>query len=145
MQEHQTTRDRPTGQTTGTDQRGVHRVSAPVTILRLHQEAETLRGEPAWQQGDRNARTFAKEGDLRVVLVTMKSGAILKEHQAPGTAVVQALTGHILLHVSGESVNLQAGELVILEAGLPHDVEAMEESAFTITMGWSADIGTARG
>lgn len=145
MQEHQTTRDRPTGQTTGTDQRGARTVNAPVTILRLHQEAAALRGEPAWQQGDRNAKTFVMEGDVRLVLVTMKSGAILKEHKAPGTAIVQALSGHILLHVSGESVDLQAGELVILEANLPHDVEAMEESAFTITIAWTAGGGSGRG
>jgi quercetin dioxygenase-like cupin family protein len=125
------------GQTSGSDQRPPHELSGPVTVLRLLEEAQALRQEPAWQQNDRNAKTFVKEADLRLVLTTLKQGAIVKEHRAPGTATVQTLSGRIRLRLPGQSIELPAGELVVLERDLPHDVEALEESAFVITIAWS--------
>ena len=138
-------RARPPGQTSGSSQRAPHKLSAPVTVLDLPQEVATLRGEPAWQQSDRNAKTFVKEDDLRVVLTVLKQGAIVKEHRAPGTAVVQALSGRIRLRIEGRAVELSSGEVVVLERSLPHDVEALEESAFAITIAWPATLGDDRG
>src|SRR3954470_10613814 len=88
MQESSGGRERPIGQTSGSTQRPPHELGAAVTALDLSHEVATLRGEPAWQQSDRNAKTFVKEADLRVVLTVLKRGAIVKEHRAPGTAVV---------------------------------------------------------
>jgi quercetin dioxygenase-like cupin family protein len=102
----------------------------------LRDEAAALRREPAWQQGDRNAKTFVKAGDLRLVLTTLKQGAVVKEHRAPGSAVVQTLSGRIRLRSRDQDVELPAGSLVVLEPNLSHDVEALEESAFTITIAW---------
>ncbi|MDP8923156.1 MAG: AraC family ligand binding domain-containing protein [Chloroflexota bacterium] len=131
------TPERPPGQTSGSAQRPPHELSGPVTVLDLLDEAHALRREPAWTQGDRNAKTFIKEADLRVVLTVLKHGAIIREHQAPGTAVVQVLTGRVRLRVPGQDIELPAGRLLILERDLPHDVEALEESAFVISIGWS--------
>jgi quercetin dioxygenase-like cupin family protein len=107
-----------------------------VTVLNLLEEAAALRREPSWEQNDRNAKTFVKANDLRLVLTTLKQGAIVKEHRAPGSAVVQTLSGRIRLGLPDQSVELPTGALVVLEPNLPHDVEALEESAFTITIAW---------
>src|SRR4051794_22261694 len=72
MQEPSAGRDRPVGQTSGTTQRPPHELETAVTFLDLSREATALRGEPAWQQNDRNARTFVKEADLRMVLTVLK-------------------------------------------------------------------------
>jgi quercetin dioxygenase-like cupin family protein len=107
-----------------------------VTALNLLDEAAALRREPTWEQSDRNAKTFVKADDLRLVLTMLKQGAIVKEHRAPGSAVVQTLSGRIRLGLPNQTVELPAGALVVLEADLPHDVEALEESAFTIAIAW---------
>ena len=60
----------------------------------------------------------------------------MKEHRAPGSAVVQTLSGRIRLGLPDQTVELPTGALVVLEPNLPHDVEALEESAFTITIAW---------
>jgi quercetin dioxygenase-like cupin family protein len=139
-------RARPIGQTGGSSQREPRELSAAVTVLDLSQEVAALRREPAWQQNDRNAKTFVKEADLRVVLTVLKQGAIVKEHQAPGTAVVEALSGRIRLRIADQAVDLSAGQIVVLEPNLPHDVEALEESAFAITIAWpAAVVGDERG
>lgn len=140
MQETQESRARPAGQTSGTDRRPPHELSEPVTALDLLDEAARLRREPTWQQSDRNAKTFVKATDLRLVLTTLKQGAIVKEHRAPGSAVVQTLSGRIRLGLADQSVERPAGALVVLEPNLPHDVEALEESAFSITIAWPSGI-----
>jgi quercetin dioxygenase-like cupin family protein len=147
MQEPRRERDRPIGQTSGTTQRPPHELDTAVTILDLAQEGALLRREPAWQQNDRNAKTFVKAADLRVVLTVLKQGATVKEHRAPGTAVVQAVSGRIRLRIAHQAVELSTGQAVILERDVPHDVEALEESAFTITIAWSgaaSDEGRGR-
>lgn len=136
MQDARPGRERPAGQTSGTDWRPPHELQEPVTALDLLDEAARLRQEPTWQQGDRNAKTFVKANDLRLVLTTLKQGAVVKEHRAPGSAVVQTLSGRIRLRLADQAVDLPAGALVVLEPNLPHDVEALEESAFAITIAW---------
>ena len=136
MQETQGSRARPVGQTSGTDRRPPHALREPVTALDLLDEAARLRQEPTWEQSDRNAKTFVKATDLRLVLTTLKQGAIVKAHRAPGSAVVQTLSGRIRLGLPDQTVELPPGALVALEPNLPHDVEALEESAFTITIAW---------
>jgi quercetin dioxygenase-like cupin family protein len=134
------------GQTSGSIQRPPHELDTPVTVLDVAQEAALLRREPAWQQNDRNAKTFVKAADLRVVLTVLKRGAIVKEHRAPGTAVVQAVSGRIRLRMADQAVELSPGQAVVLERDVPHDVEGVEESAFLITIAWSgAAPGEERG
>jgi len=116
-----------------------------VTTLNLLDEAAALRREPTWQQSDRNAKTFVNAGDLRLVLMTLRQGAIVKEHRAPGSAVVQMLIGCIRLGLPDQTVELPAGALVVLEPNLPHDVEALEESAFAITVAWPPGEKTTHG
>ena len=136
MQDARAGRERPVGQTSGTDRRPPHELREPVTALDLLDEAAALRRDPAWEQSDRNAKTFVKAADVRLVLTTLKQGAIVKEHRAPGSAVVQTLSGRIRLGLPDQAVELPTGALVVLEPNLPHDVEALEESAFTITIAW---------
>ncbi len=138
MQDSMDAQKRAPGQTSGSAQRPSHDLHEPITVLDLLDEAEALRREPAWAQGDRNAKTFVKEGDLRVVLTVMKQGAALREHKVPGTALIQVLSGRVRLGASGKDVELSSGRLLILERDLPHDLEAVEESAFVISIAWSA-------
>ena len=65
MQESRGGRERPIGQTSGSTQRPPHELSAAVTALDLLAGGRRAPTEPAWQQSDRNAKTFVKEADLR--------------------------------------------------------------------------------
>jgi quercetin dioxygenase-like cupin family protein len=98
-------------------------------VAQLHQEA-------AWLHGGRNAKTLVKEPDFRIVLVALRAGGRLEEHRAAGRISVQTLTGHVRLHAAGIEVDLPAGRPVSLEHEVPHAVEALEESAFLLTIAW---------
>ncbi len=98
-----------------------------------------LRKEAAYEASGYTARTLVREPDLRVVLVVLKSGARMVDHQAERTASVHTLSGRLRLHLPGKPVDLPARHLLALEAGLRHDVEALEQSAFLLTIGWRDD------
>jgi quercetin dioxygenase-like cupin family protein len=110
----------------------------PILSFDLNGELKRLREENAWQAG-RNSKTLVKHPDFRVVLTVLKSGVRLHEHKAAGRISVQAVAGHIRMHVQGDVFDLPAGHLLALERALPHDVEALEDSAFLLTIAWPED------
>ena len=107
----------------------------PVLSFDLGTEIERLRGEDAWQSG-RNSKTLVKHSDFRVVLTVLQRDARLHEHKAAGGISVQIVAGHIRMHVQDRVIDLPAGHLLVLERALPHEVEAVEDSAFLLTIAW---------
>jgi quercetin dioxygenase-like cupin family protein len=97
-----------------------------------------MRREDAYEREGHTARTLVREQDLRIVLVVMKAGARIAEHRATDTASVHTLSGHVRLQLPDKAADLPAGRLLVLERGLRHDVEAVAESAFLLTLGWQA-------
>ncbi len=95
-----------------------------------------MREEEAYVRDGHTGRTLTREPDLRIVLVVMKAGSRMAEHHADATASIQVLGGQLRLHIQDRTVDLPAGRLLVLERGLRHDVEAVGESAFLITLGW---------
>jgi quercetin dioxygenase-like cupin family protein len=101
----------------------------------INGEIERLRGENAWQ-GGRNSKTLVKHPDFRVVLTVLKSKARLHEHKAAGRISVQTVAGHIRMHIESKVFDLPVGHLLVLERAIAHDVEALEDSAFLLTIAW---------
>jgi quercetin dioxygenase-like cupin family protein len=95
-----------------------------------------LRQQDAYLRDGHTARTVVREDDLRIVLIVMRAGARIAEHRAGETASVQGLRGHVRFRLPEKTVELPSGSLLVLEKGLPHDAEALEESAFLLTLGW---------
>lgn len=109
----------------------------PLLRFNLQDEVLQLRNEDSWQrETGRSSKTLAKYPDFRIVLVLMKTGTQMKEHHADARLSIHALQGKIRIHLPDQRVDLAAGELVALDYAIPHDVEALEESAFLITISW---------
>ncbi len=104
--------------------------------LDLAEELAQLRDEAMWHRAGRHARTLVKDADLRVVLIALRAGNRMEEHHAPGRITIQALVGRLALRVGERTVALPAGHVLTLGPGIPHDVEAREESAFLLTIAW---------
>jgi len=99
----------------------------------LNAQIEQLKCEPAWQNG-RNAKTMVKYPDFRIVLMLMKAQTRIDEHHADGRISVQTIAGHIRMHVAGKDFDLSVGHLLALDQEVRHDVEALEDSAFLLTI-----------
>lgn len=95
-----------------------------------------LRREDAYERDGHTARTLVRDGDIRIVLIVMRAGARIAEHRANETASIHALSGRVRLRLSDRDAELFAGSLLVLERDLRHDVEALAESAFLLTLGW---------
>jgi quercetin dioxygenase-like cupin family protein len=134
MSDTQTIRPRHAGETSGSTQRPPQRLDLPTMSFDLLSEQELLRREESYRGGDRNAKTLVKEHGLSVVLTVMRSGARLQEHKTAGPISVQTLAGHIRLHALEDTFDLPVGHVVMLGGAIVHDVEAVEESAFLLTI-----------
>src|SRR5579884_2624399 len=103
----------------------------PLRVVKLDDAVATLKQEPAWQRDTRLARTLTKEGRLRLVLTIMRAGARLHEHKAEGALTLHCVEGSLLLRIpENHPIELAAGELIVLDAGISHGVEAVTECAF---------------
>lgn len=101
----------------------------------LHQEIADAATKKPWPSGQ-YARTLFKKHDFRVLLINMDRGAHMKEHHADGTLSVQILKGKLRVNVAGKPHELSAGNLFTLAGSIRHDVEALEDSAFLLTISW---------
>jgi len=97
-----------------------------------------MRQEDAYAKGGHTARTLVRTPDQRIVLIVMKAGARLAEHQASESASLQVVGGHVRLHLPDRVVDLDANQLLVLAGGIRHDVEATSESSLLLTLSWHA-------
>lgn len=112
-------------------------MASPFLEFDLTAEVDRLHSEATWNTGQ-NARTLMKYDDFRVVLTALKANAHIPEHQTNGRISVHVLSGHIRLNASGRTFDLLPGSLLALDQGVPHGVEALQESAFLLTIAWPA-------
>lgn len=110
-------------------------LTAPLLTLDLNREIEQLKSEERWQSGH-TAKTLAKYSDFRIVLIVMKSGGRLEKHRTEGRISVHTLNGRIRFTTAARSVELGAGQMLTLEHDIPHDIEAVVDSAFLLTISW---------
>lgn len=101
----------------------------------LNQEIADAAAKKPWPSGH-YAKMLFKKHDFRVVLMNMDRGSHMKEHHADGTISVQVLKGKIRVNIGGHSHELAAGSLFTLAASIRHDVEALDDSAFLLTISW---------
>jgi quercetin dioxygenase-like cupin family protein len=121
-----------------TAERPAAHLADPIGVLDLVAELAGLRDEEPWRRSGRHSRTLIKDADLRVVLIALRAGARLEEHHAPGRITIHALDGHLHVGVAGQSIDLLRGQIVTLGPTIRHDVQALEESAFLLTIAWPA-------
>jgi quercetin dioxygenase-like cupin family protein len=101
----------------------------------LTQEIETAERNRPWPSGH-HAKMLFKKHDLRVLLILLESNARMNEHHADGTLTLQVLKGRLRVNVAGKPHDLAVGNLFTLGASIRHDVEALEVSAFLLTISW---------
>ena len=114
-----------------------HPLSGTVLTFDLAAEASALMLEPTWKATGHNAKTLIKYPDFRVVLIALRAGARMEEHQTDHCVTVQVLGGRVRLHLPTTKADLAPGTLLALDRTVSHDVEALEDSVFLLSLGWS--------
>lgn len=115
----------------------------PLLQPNLPAEIENLRLADSWQRGTgRSSKTLLNSPACGILLIAMKQNTETKEHRVDGRITIHTLVGHIRLRLPDQIVELPAGHLLMLDRGIAHDVQAVDESVFLLTMCWHG--GTAR-
>lgn len=108
-----------------------------VLEFNIAQQIENLKHERNWQAG-RDSQTIVKYADFRIILTVLRAGSRLHEHHADGPISVHVVQGHLRMDAHGHTVDLPAGHVLALDRAILHDVEAIEDSAFLLTIAWPA-------
>ena len=120
------------------------RLTAPVLTFDFAAEIELLRREEHWLRDGRISKTLVKHSDFRIVLMLMKTGMLMQEHKTDARISIQTLSGRLLIKLEGQTVELPAGHLLVLEKALSHDVKVLEESAFLLSISWPHAVDQER-
>ncbi len=99
----------------------------------LTKEVEVLHHDDAWQTGISRKR-LVRFPDFRISLTAMKAGAKIELHHNPGRISVQTVDGHIRMRAGDQIFDLPKGRVLVLDRAVPHDLEALTESAFLLTV-----------
>ena len=136
MTKMQTEKKRPVETKTSSRRAGhpVPGLAGPLLRFNLASETEQLQHEDPYAGTPRNAKTLVKYPELRIVLIAMKSGTHIEGHKTESSIAIQTLTGKLFLGLPDQEVEIPAGSLVTLGRALPHDVKALEESSFLLTI-----------
>jgi uncharacterized protein (DUF2249 family)/quercetin dioxygenase-like cupin family protein len=68
----------------------------------------------------------------RMLLMSMRSGQKIPEHATKEMVTVYAVSGHITFYAGKQGCDLRAGEVICVDADLPHRLEAHEDSALLV-------------
>lgn len=72
----------------------------------------------------RSARTLVKDGPLRLTLIAIAANGGMPSHKADGPVSIHLLEGDVVLSADGSEYALVPGEVLVLDAGVQHDVRS---------------------
>jgi len=115
-----------------------HLLHGILETFNLDNVIEWMHNETEYRTKGHNALVLVKNSTLRTVLVCIGKDHRLHEHHAPGAFTLTMLHGRInfVLEPHGENIatELGQGQLLVLEEPRLHEVVALEESAFLLTI-----------
>jgi quercetin dioxygenase-like cupin family protein len=97
-------------------------------------EAVRLTDLVNYQEGSVVSRQIVKREKGNVTLFAFDEGQGLSEHTAPFDALVQMIDGEAEITISGKSIRVKAGEMLIMPANEPHALKAIVRFKMVLTM-----------
>jgi quercetin dioxygenase-like cupin family protein len=85
-------------------------------------------------QHGRSARTLVKEGPLRLTLVAIGAGGVMPRHTAEGPVTIHLIEGDATVGAAGTPYRLAIGDVLVLGAGVEHDVTSSSGAVFLLTV-----------
>ena len=96
--------------------------------------AQQLLQSAALERDGHAVQTLNHDSELRLVLVALRAGQRIAEHQTIQQATAQTLLGRLRLHVPGGDCEVPAGVVVVLRGAVVHEIEALETSVMLLSL-----------
>ena len=93
----------------------------------LKGKALNLKDEITYADGAVISKTLLKKETGNITLFSFDKGQGLSEHTSPFDAVVQVVEGEGAFIIDGDLKTVKEGEMIIMPADIPHDVQAAEQ------------------
>jgi quercetin dioxygenase-like cupin family protein len=91
------------------------------------------------RSNDQMPRVLFTAPECRAVVLDLETGETMGNHQVRERAVVQVVTGRVLIESSGEAITCDAGALVIFEPNERHTVHALANARLLLILApWPA-------
>ena len=107
-------------------------LSNPVTIAKM--KIASLTEETQYHDKRPAVQVLFQTETSKEIKIAFKAGQIMKEHKTPFPIVVEIFQGAIDFGVKGEVLSLKQGDLIALEGGVPHDLQAKEQSIVRLSL-----------
>ena len=87
-----------------------------------------------YQAGSVVSKEIVRKDTGTVTLFAFDQGQGLSEHTAPFDALVYILDGEAKITISGNPVQVKAGEIIIMPANEPHALQAVQKFKMLLVM-----------
>jgi len=87
-----------------------------------------------YQPGQIVSRTLAQNRAVSLTLFAFDTGEEISSHESKGDAMVQVLDGTAKITVGETAHRLTAGQTIVMPAGVPHALEAVEPFKMLLTV-----------
>jgi quercetin dioxygenase-like cupin family protein len=109
-------------------------IDAPFLKFNVLDALERIQSEAQWRSEDRNAITLTKTNEMCVILIALHQGARMSRYFLGGPFSLFVLKGKICFVAEGERTELESNGLACLNREIPHEIEALEDSSFLLTL-----------
>jgi quercetin dioxygenase-like cupin family protein len=113
-----------------------HEISGDALRFNLEEESAAILKAAKAEATGHIAKTLVKEGPLRVVLLGLRAGSTLREHDAEGPVSLHALSGNVEVESQGQVKSLEAGSALVFGASVAHSLRAQADSVVLVTIAW---------
>ena len=94
----------------------------------------SLRNEMLYNEEKVAIKVLMETETSKEIRIMFRKGQSMKEHKAGFPITVEVHQGTIAFGVNGEVLKLVAGDLIYLDANVPHDLFAEEDSMVRLTL-----------
>ena len=89
--------------------------------------------------GHQNPRVLFSSPECRLVVLDLRSGEEMGDHHVRERAVVEVISGRVTIEAAGETVECEAGTLVVFDPGERHALRGVDDARLLLTLApWPA-------